>query len=62
MGKKNASSGSYKAIGNSLRAHPEFLFSDIFQAIQNILHHRCAYPVVKINEIKSSLTIITHLF
>jgi len=38
-----ASTGYEKKIGDQLRLDPTLLVSDVFSALEKIVHHQCAY-------------------
>ena len=45
---KESTSGTYKAIGDMLRADPTLLFSTSNELLNNVMHRRAVYPGVRI--------------
>lgn len=43
---QNATSGTYKILGDQLRNDPKLLVTDTLQMIENVLSHDCVYPGV----------------
>ena len=43
---QNATSGTYKILGDQLRKEPQYLYRDNFEMVTNIVEHERAAPAV----------------
>lgn len=51
---QNASSGTFKVLGDQLRNNPDLFITDHVKTLINVVQHKCVYPSVIIASIHSS--------